>query len=216
MMWWLNRTGNPEGPYEEPHLLHMIQSGQVRGGYIGQHGGNAWMPIEQHPAFAAALRAVVPVQGNGSPSPTTVFGVPVEPGERVIYYKRKSWLGARIALVIFGIPLIPVFGIGLYLFYWAITHRKSMCYAQVITNQRLLTINGHGQPLFAIRWQEVRGLYQRTTNGRLTSFGVRRGDGHNLPFSDDVHNLQRLIPYYLQTPMAREQAPAVQFDTAVV
>jgi hypothetical protein len=55
MGWWLNRTGQPEGPFEDAQLLQLIGSGQVRGGQICQAGGNAWTPIEHHPVFGAAL-----------------------------------------------------------------------------------------------------------------------------------------------------------------
>ena len=64
--YWLNRNGQPEGPYEDQQLLYMIQSGQVRGGHIAQDGSNAWMPMEQHPTFGSALHAAAHGYAQGA------------------------------------------------------------------------------------------------------------------------------------------------------
>jgi hypothetical protein len=90
MAWWLNRTGQPEGPYEDAHILQMIGSGQLRGGNICQAGHNAWMPIEQHPVFGAALR--------GGPAPH-VYAPVAQP-------RKKSSAGLVIGVVIGAVVLL--------------------------------------------------------------------------------------------------------------
>jgi hypothetical protein len=58
MGWILNRAGqqHQEGPYEDAHILHLIQSGQLREGFISVPGSNQWMALGDHPPFAQALR----------------------------------------------------------------------------------------------------------------------------------------------------------------
>src|SRR5262245_60129609 len=98
MTWWLNRTGQPEGPYEEAQIVHMIQSGQLRAGNVCPQGSQAWTPLEAHPGFGAALRAAAgPVAG----------GVPAQ----------RKGKGMRVALIVVGVVvLLGALGLGgLYL-----------------------------------------------------------------------------------------------------
>jgi len=71
MAWLLNRTGQPEGPFEDGQLLQMIQSGQVTSGQISQPGTEQWMPIANHPPFAQALHA-----GAAAAAPPAAGGYP--------------------------------------------------------------------------------------------------------------------------------------------
>jgi len=77
------------------------------------------------------------------PAERVVFGVPLEPGERVLYFRRNSNTANRVFSLIFGIPLILLFGLGLWLIHEAFFDRKKTHYAQAITSRRLLAINGH-------------------------------------------------------------------------
>lgn len=74
MSFYLNRTGQPEGPYEDPVILQWIQSGQLREGSICPPGGNQWMPLHAHPPFAQALQ-----MARGA-APATPSGYPPVPG----------------------------------------------------------------------------------------------------------------------------------------
>jgi hypothetical protein len=73
MAWILNRTGQPEGPYEDHQIVQMIQMGQLTGGQISQPGAEQWMPLGSHPPFAEALRAMA----SGAFTPG---GYPAAPG----------------------------------------------------------------------------------------------------------------------------------------
>jgi hypothetical protein len=57
MSWILNRAGQQqqEGPYEDGQIVYMIQSGQLREGFICAPGTNQWVPLGAHPPFAEAL-----------------------------------------------------------------------------------------------------------------------------------------------------------------
>jgi hypothetical protein len=54
-MFYLNRGGAPEGPYEEARILQMIQQGELTQGGVCPVGQNQWWPLQQVPAFAQAL-----------------------------------------------------------------------------------------------------------------------------------------------------------------
>jgi hypothetical protein len=67
-MFYLNRGGAPEGPYEEARIVQMIQSGELTQGGVCPVGQNQWWQLNQVPAFAQALaqRAAAPA-AYGSP-----------------------------------------------------------------------------------------------------------------------------------------------------
>ncbi|MEI9952957.1 MAG: hypothetical protein WDO74_29270 [Pseudomonadota bacterium] len=66
-MYYLNRGGAPEGPFEEARLVHMIQTGELSQGGVCPVGHHQWLALEAVPAFARALA--------GRPAPT-VYGPP--------------------------------------------------------------------------------------------------------------------------------------------
>jgi hypothetical protein len=98
MAWWLNRTGQPEGPYEEAQIVHMIQSGQLRAGNVCPQGSQAWTPLQAHPGFGAALRAAAGPVASGAPA-------------------QRKGKGMRVALIVGGVVvLLGALGLGgLYL-----------------------------------------------------------------------------------------------------
>ncbi len=61
-MLYLNRSGNPEGPFTEEQLLEMIRTGQLREGWIAGQG-QPWVPLNSNPRLAQALAA----PGAGAP-----------------------------------------------------------------------------------------------------------------------------------------------------
>ena len=146
--------------------------------------------------------------------PRVIAGVPLEPGEKVLYFCRNHRMGYRIFGFIIGIPMILMFGIGIYLIYMAITDRSHAAYAQAITNKRILTINGYGKPLWSIRWEEVAGLNKVT--GKRYEFGVRNAQGTKFMFTENVEWVENTLTKYAGQPMLREQAPEVQFDHNVL
>lgn len=170
-------------------------------------GGFGAPPQQQGMALAVA-------QPTAVASGRTVFGLPLEQGERILYYKRNATLIPRIFLGLFGIPMIMLFGLGLYMIYLAIVHRSDKnIYAQAITSKRLLAINGVGKPVFQIRWEDVRGMNKVLRNGWPTNFGVRDAAGTRFMYADDLAMVERTIEHYLGNPKERNAAgPDVFFD----
>jgi|GEM_PF-4878060 len=154
-----------------------------------------------------------PPEPLGQALARVVYGVPLDAGERVLYFKANARLGRRIFWVILGIPMILMFGLGLYLIYSAITDRKSSIYAQALTNRRLLAINGRGAVRFSVRWDEVAGMNKVT--GKSNEFGVRNAAGARFMYEQDLVNVERLITQFVQSAQLREQAPEVPFQSDV-
>src|SRR3954471_1043384 len=76
-MFYLNRGGAPEGPYEEARIVHMIQSGELTQGGVCPVGQNQWWQLNQIPAFAAALaQRAAPPAGYGQPPAQGGYGPP--------------------------------------------------------------------------------------------------------------------------------------------
>ncbi len=83
-MFYLNRGGAPEGPYEEGRIVQMIQSGELTQAGVCPVGQNQWWQLNQIPAFANALAqraaaAAAPPAGYGPP-PQQYGQPPAQPG----------------------------------------------------------------------------------------------------------------------------------------
>ncbi len=145
-----------------------------------------------------------------------MWGVPLEPDERVIYFCRPSRTGAQIMMGFIGVCTIWMLGIGLYFIYMAITDRSQAVYAQAVTNRRLIAIDGHGKVKFSIRWNEVAGLNKVTRNGSPSAFGVRNRGGVKFMFTDDLVNVERVIQQCVDMPRERENAMEARFEPNVL
>jgi hypothetical protein len=78
--------------------------------------------------------------GGGS-----VLGVPLQAGERVIYFHKPSYTGDKIALWILFVFTFWIL-IGFIFLYQVLTFDKKNPRAQVITNMRVIEIAGTGVP----------------------------------------------------------------------
>jgi len=80
-MFYLNRGGAPEGPYEEARIVQMIQSGELVQAGVCPVGQNQWWQLNQIPAFAQALaqRAAAPPPGYAPPAQQP-YGQPPQAG----------------------------------------------------------------------------------------------------------------------------------------
>jgi hypothetical protein len=74
-MFYLNRTGAPEGPFPEAQIIAMIQRGEVVQANICPVGQTQWQPISSHPPFAQALaQKAAPQSPQGYAQPPTPQG----------------------------------------------------------------------------------------------------------------------------------------------
>jgi hypothetical protein len=77
-MWYLNRSGNPEGPLSEAQIIEMIQFGGLREAHVCPAGGQSWMPLNAHPAFAHAMGGVAPTMMSSPHVAPQPYGAPVQ------------------------------------------------------------------------------------------------------------------------------------------
>lgn len=113
--------GQPQQGYDPAQQQQMQQYGQQ--GQMQQYG---------QPAMAGA--------GGG-----TVLGVPLQPGEHVIYFYKPSYTGDKVALWIIGILTLIVV-IGIIFIILALIHDGRNPKAQIVTNMRVIEISGKGVP----------------------------------------------------------------------
>jgi hypothetical protein len=79
-MFYLNRGGAPEGPYEEARIVQMIQSGELTQGGVCPVGQNQWWQLNQIPAFAQALSQRAAAPAGYGPPPQQYGQPPQQPG----------------------------------------------------------------------------------------------------------------------------------------
>ncbi len=94
---------------------------------------------------------MVPAQGQammgqaaaaGGPS---AYGVPLNPGERVVYANKPSYTVEKVMYWIVGV-LTFWFLLGFYFIYLAVTIEKKNPRAQMVTTQRIINVPGEGMP----------------------------------------------------------------------
>ena len=82
--------------------------------------------------------------------PATAYGVPLEPGERVLAVDtRPGANGSLIPSIIIGI-ILSVALIGLLILYRAFTEKSRMRYVTIITNKRMFEVTKTGKVLVEI------------------------------------------------------------------
>jgi len=75
----------------------------------------------------------------------TVMGIPLQPGERVVYFFKPSYTADKVAMWIVGVLTIVVL-IGIVFIVLALTVESRNPRAQIVTNMRVIEISGKGVP----------------------------------------------------------------------
>ncbi len=104
-----------------------------------QQGASGAPPGAMVQANPYGMQGAGPGGGGG-----TVMGVPLEPDERVIWFKRHDYTMDKVFLWIFGV-LFLVMLIGIIFIVLALIHDGRNPRAHVITNRRIIVIDGKGQ-----------------------------------------------------------------------
>lgn len=74
----------------------------------------------------------------------TVMGVPLEPGERVIWFKRHDYTVDKVIMWFLGVILLIAI-VGIIFIILALIHDGRNPRAHIITNRRIIVIDGKGQ-----------------------------------------------------------------------
>lgn len=166
-----------------------------------RHGESTYIAYFAHPSFNGAIMTTTTFQPNAygydlphhagdgtiiarptplaSPAPT-VMGVPLLPGERVVYFHRPSYAGRIVALwLMFLLSFWTL--IGFVFAYKALTHRRKNPKAQALTTLRVIQVPGRGEP--SSHWlQGIRDVeaVRRSPARRGLRFGANFGFLHGL------------------------------------
>ncbi len=128
----------PQQGYGPPQPPQQGYGPPPQGGY-GPPPGQALVP-QGGAQMAWAGGGAMAVAG-----PPTVLGVPLQPGERVVYYYKPSYTVNKVVFWILGvITLFILIGIGFIIY--ALVMDRFRPRAQVVTTQRVIEISGKGVP----------------------------------------------------------------------
>ena len=136
-------------------------------------------------------------------------GVPLEPGERVIYFRSVAQWGGRIFRIVAGIALAP-FIVGLVILYAVFKDMPGEPDAQAITTRRLLAMKSGGKIIAQVRWEEVAGFTKMLRSRAAMTMAVRNAQGPPIEFAEDGRWLEQALPAW-QRPENREASPEVPF-----
>jgi hypothetical protein len=106
---------------------------------------------QQQPGYGMAPQgAMVPQYGGGMAAPGmgggSVMGVPLQAGERVVYFNKPSYTGDKIAMWILFVFTFWIL-IGFFFLYQALTMEKKNPKGHVVTTLRVISIPGEGEPI---------------------------------------------------------------------
>jgi hypothetical protein len=153
--------GPPQGQqqgYAPPQQQGYAPQPQQQGGYgppQGQQPGYAPQPGPQQqggygaPQGYGQQNPLAPVPGGFGPpgamvAPgSTVLGVALEPGERVIYFRQHSHTAEKVIMIILGVVFLVMI-IGLIFLYLGFTAETRNPRAHAITNKRIIYWPGKG------------------------------------------------------------------------
>jgi hypothetical protein len=131
--------GPPGPPQGQPQQGYGPPPQQQQQGY-GPPPGQALVPAQ-----GAPMGWPGGAQQGLAGGAQAVMGVPLQPGERVVYFFKPSYTGDKVGLWIVGV-LFAVILIGLIFIYLAVTFESRNPRAQIVTNMRVIEINGKGVP----------------------------------------------------------------------
>ncbi|MDX2015730.1 MAG: hypothetical protein SFW67_36385 [Myxococcaceae bacterium] len=138
----------------------------------------------------------------------TVFGIPLEDGERVVYYRRDEPGWQKPFLIVLGVlTLFAIIGL-----FFLVAGLMADTTVFIITTRRFLIVDG--KKVEQVRHGQVKNATLRVKGNRPQWFSVSGQDGTQLSFqlSIDAPAMQRAVDEALKAPAALAQKPEVPFD----
>ena len=140
-----------------------------------------------------------------------VFGVLLEPGERVVYFHRDDPGWQKPFLIIFGILTLFAF-IGVLILAAGLMATTTV---YVVTNRRFMVIEGKkGQKVSFIRHGQVKNVLRKLGPGGGVRFLDLRDGVTSLSWQAQANppNMPALIQGFLDDPTSAERAPSVTHE----
>ena len=150
-----------------------------------------------------------PTQPAPMQPPPTVWGTPLGPGERVIYFHRRDGTVEKVVLIIVGIILL----IGIVGLVFLIIGIMAKPEAWVVTNHRIMHIK-RGQPAEFVVATEVKQVYKKLGGTIVKWLNLVDAQGRkvDLQCTCNPSGYAAMIERYLQNPALLEQAPPVPYE----
>ncbi len=105
----------------------------------------------QQPQGAYGYGQAPPQQAGWGAAPT-VLGLPLEPGERVVWFKKHDYTTEKVIGIIFGVLFLIII-IGALFLYLALTVESRSPVAHALTNRRLIYFPPKGPPIsYPLGW----------------------------------------------------------------
>jgi hypothetical protein len=125
-----------------------------------------------------------------------VLGVPLEPGERVVWFKKHDYTTEKVIGIIFGVMLLIII-VGALFLYLALTVESRSPVAHALTNRRLIYFPPKGPPIsYPLGWVvDIIPQRQRARGGGgLIGFAV--GMAVTAAMNAYADNNHKLAPSY--------------------
>jgi len=142
--------GQPQPGYDPAQQQQQQQGyGQPQPGYDPAQQQQGYGQ-QQPQGYGQAPMGQAPMQAYGQPGMQgagggSVLGVPLQPGEQVIYFYKPSYTADKVVLWICGVLFLIVL-IGIIFIILALIHDSRNPKAQIVTNMRIMEISGKGVP----------------------------------------------------------------------
>jgi len=161
--------------------------------------------------MSAALHGEIPISEDPMTAATTVFGVPLEPGERVVYFRRVDPNWNKPALIVAGV-LTLIFFIGIFFLAAGLMDRTT-CW--IITTRRFMIIS---KKVAQMRYEQIAEMEISTTShGNSWCYLRAKGNAMSLGYQMSVvPEIVPLLQRYLADRNALEQAPTVAYDASAL
>lgn len=106
----------------------------------------------------------------------SALGVPLEPGERVVYYQRPNYRAEKTRLVVIGL-LTLIVGVGVLFLALALFYDRLNPRAQIVTDRRVIVVDGAGRAKSTALADiaDVEAFRQNTRYGASSLLGVAVG-----------------------------------------
>ncbi len=152
------------------------------------------MPPPQQAGYGYGPPGADPYAGGGAA--TTVLGLPLEPGERVVWFKKHDYTTEKVINIILGVLFLIII-IGALFIYLGLTIESRSPVAHVLTNRRLIYFPPKGPPQsYPLSWIVDMIPQRRQARGGGGLIGLAVGMAVTAALNAYADNNHKLAPSF--------------------